>query len=101
MAAKNGPHYVENVKMAGPDEYKLTYRFKSSEKQGFLRHVDQETGVPEWWTPFSQQFTFKYPQQSAEHEDRIGSAVALPASATARAASLMPLRLRLSRAADG
>ena len=63
MTAKDGPHYAENVKMAGPGEYKLTYRFESPEKQGFLRHVDQETGVPEWWQPFSQEFTFKYPQQ--------------------------------------
>ncbi len=63
MIAKDGPHYAENVKMCGPGEYKLTYRFESPEKQGFLRHVDQETGVPEWWKPFSQEFTFKYPQQ--------------------------------------
>ena len=63
MTAKDGPHYAENVKMAGPGEYKLTYRFESPEKQGFLRHVDQETGVPEWWKPFSQEFTFKYPRQ--------------------------------------
>ena len=63
MIAKDGPHYAENVKMSGPGEYKLTYRFESPEKQGFLRHVDQETGVPDWWKPFSQEFTFKYPQQ--------------------------------------
>ena len=63
MIAKDGPHYAENVKMSGPGEYKLTYRFESPEKQYFLRHVDQETGVPDWWKPFSQEFTFKYPQQ--------------------------------------
>ncbi len=62
MTAKDGPHYAENVEMAGPGEYKLTYRFESPETQGFLRHVDQETGVPEWWKPFSEEFTFKYPR---------------------------------------
>lgn len=63
MTAKDGPHYAENVRMAGPGEYRLSYRFESPEKQGFLRHIDQETGVPEWWNPFSLEFTFKYPQQ--------------------------------------
>ncbi|MBL8658459.1 MAG: iron transporter [Rhodospirillales bacterium] len=62
MTAKDGPHYAENVKMRGPGQYKVIYRFESPEKQGFLRHVDQETGVPEWWKPFSQEFTFNYPQ---------------------------------------
>lgn len=33
MTAKDGPHYAENVKMAGPGEYKPTYRIESPEKQ--------------------------------------------------------------------
>jgi periplasmic iron binding protein len=62
MTAKDGPHYADNVKMDGPGEYKLTYRFLPPEKNGFFRHIDKETGVPEWWAPFEQSFTFKYPQ---------------------------------------
>ncbi len=62
MTAKDGPHYAENVKVDGPGDYKLTYRFEPPEKNGFFRHVDAETGVPEWWAPFDETFTFKYPQ---------------------------------------
>jgi periplasmic iron binding protein len=62
MTAKDGPHYAENVKMDGPGEYKLTYRFEPPVVNGFFRHVDAETGVPDWWAPFEQTFTFKYPQ---------------------------------------
>jgi periplasmic iron binding protein len=63
MTAKDGPHYANNVKMDGPGEYKLTYRFEPPESNGFLHHTDEETGVPDWWKPFTQEFTFKYPQK--------------------------------------
>jgi periplasmic iron binding protein len=63
MQAKDGPHYANNVKMDGPGTYKVTYRFTSPEVNGFLRHVDKETGVPPWWAPFSETFTFSYPQK--------------------------------------
>jgi len=63
MTAKDGPHYANNVKMNGPGQYRVTYRFTPPEANGFLRHVDKETGVPTWWAPFEQQFTFMYPQQ--------------------------------------
>ncbi len=62
MTAKDGPHYAENVKMDGPGEYKLTYRFEPPEQNGFFRHTDKETGVPEWWAPFEETFAFAYPQ---------------------------------------
>jgi uncharacterized protein involved in high-affinity Fe2+ transport len=61
MTAKDGPHYANNVKMDGAGEYKLTYRFEAPERNGFYRHIDEETGVPEWWKPFSEEFSFKYP----------------------------------------
>ena len=64
MTAKDGPHYADNVSMAGPGTYKVVYRFTAPEASGFLRHTDQETGVPSWWTPFSETFTFQYPQGS-------------------------------------
>ena len=63
MEAKDGPHYADNVRMNGPGTYKVTYRFTSPEANGFLRHVDKETGVPEWWAPFTETFTFTYPQK--------------------------------------
>jgi uncharacterized protein involved in high-affinity Fe2+ transport len=62
MTAKDGPHYANNVKMAGPGKYRVTYRFLPPEATGFLRHTDKETGVPAWWAPFSETFTFQYPQ---------------------------------------
>jgi uncharacterized protein involved in high-affinity Fe2+ transport len=63
MQAKDGSHYADNVKMNGPGDYKVTYHFEPPEKNGFLRHVDEETGVPKWWPPFNQSFDFKYPQK--------------------------------------
>ncbi len=63
MIAKDGPHYADNIKMDGPGQYTATYRFTSPEASGFYRHTDKETGVPPWWTPFSQDFTFTYPQK--------------------------------------
>ena len=63
MIAKDGPHYAENVKMNGEGQYRLTYHFLPPERNGFLRHTDEETGVPPWWQPFDQQFTFTYPQK--------------------------------------
>ena len=32
----------------------MTYRFSPPEENGFCRHTDQETGVPPWWQPFSE-----------------------------------------------
>jgi periplasmic iron binding protein len=63
MTAKDGPHYANNVKMNGPGQYKLIYRFVPPEANGFLRHIDTETGVPAWWEPFTQEFNFTYPQK--------------------------------------
>jgi periplasmic iron binding protein len=63
MTAKDGPHYADNVKMDGSGIYRVTYRFSPPEANGFYRHVDKETGVPEWWQPFSETFTFSYPQK--------------------------------------
>lgn len=62
MIAKDGPHYADNVKMDGPGTYKVTYEFKPPAGAAFSRHVDKETGIPEWWEPFSETFTFAYPQ---------------------------------------
>jgi uncharacterized protein involved in high-affinity Fe2+ transport len=63
MVAKDGPHYADNIRMAGPGQYRLTYSFSPPAGPAFFRHVDQETGVPDWWQPFTQTFTFAYPQK--------------------------------------
>jgi uncharacterized protein involved in high-affinity Fe2+ transport len=63
MTAKDGPHYAANVKMNGPGTYTVTFRYEAPEANGFLRHTDAETGVPDWWQPFTEQFTFPYPQK--------------------------------------
>ena len=63
MTAKDGPHYAQNVAMPGPGTYTVVLRYASPETNGFLHHVDAETGVPGWWTPFEETFTFRYPQK--------------------------------------
>ena len=63
MQAKDGPHYADNVKMDGPGHYTVSYRFSPPDTNGFMRHVDKETGIPPWWAPFSTSFKFDYPQK--------------------------------------
>ncbi len=63
MQAKDGPHYADNVKMDGAGTYQVSYRFTAPDANGFLRHVDKPTGVPGWWPPFGETFTFAYPQK--------------------------------------
>ncbi|MCY1438152.1 34 kDa membrane antigen precursor [compost metagenome] len=63
MVAKDGAHYANNVKMDGPGTYTVVLRYESPQINGFFHHIDKETGVPEWWGPFSQTFTFQYAQK--------------------------------------
>jgi uncharacterized protein involved in high-affinity Fe2+ transport len=63
MTAKDGPHYAANLAMGGGGEYQLTYRIEPPADGVFWRHVDKETGVPEWWKPVTVTFKFKYPQK--------------------------------------
>ena len=64
MTADDGPHYAQNIKMDGPGQYHLTYRFDPPSRNGFLRHVDKASGVPDWWKPFSVDWTFAYPSKA-------------------------------------
>ena len=66
MIAKDGPHYANNIEMAGPGEYRVSYYVEPPSKAGFVRHVDAATGVPEWWKPFSVDWTFAYPSKPKE-----------------------------------
>jgi uncharacterized protein involved in high-affinity Fe2+ transport len=63
MTAKDGPHYANNLNMGGPGLYHLTYRIEPPAPEAFGRHIDKETGVPDWWKPISVHFDFKYPQK--------------------------------------
>jgi uncharacterized protein involved in high-affinity Fe2+ transport len=61
MVANDGPHYGDNVKLAGPGRYRLKVTVAPpGPHQHFGRHVDKETGVAEWFKPFDlvQDFTF-------------------------------------------
>jgi len=61
MVADDGPHYGDNVKLAGPGKYQLTvFIAPPGPDQHFGRHVDKETGVGPWFQPFEvkQEFTF-------------------------------------------
>ena len=63
MVANDGPHYGDNVKLAGPGKYKLTMTIKppgSDAKTMFGRHVDKETGVGAWFKPFTVSYEFTY-----------------------------------------
>jgi len=66
MTAGDGPHYANNVALDGAGRYHLTYSFESPSMQGFIRHVDKATGVPNWWKPFSVSWTFAYPGKPKE-----------------------------------
>jgi uncharacterized protein involved in high-affinity Fe2+ transport len=63
MTAKDGPHYANNLAMGGPGEYELTYTISPPADGTFWRHIDKETGVPDWWKPITVTFKFKYPQK--------------------------------------
>lgn len=63
MTAKDGPHYADNVKMDGAGRYTVVLTYSSPEQNGFLHHVDKETGTPGFWQPFTEKFNFAYPQK--------------------------------------
>jgi hypothetical protein len=66
MTAADGPHYANNLELAGPGQYHLTYTLEPPSKAGFIRHVDKATGVPDWWQPFSVDWTFTYPSKAKD-----------------------------------
>lgn len=67
MVASDGPHYGANIKMdGGVGNYELTFAIENPEKQGFGRHVDEETGVGKWFEPFTVKYNFKYTGTPAE-----------------------------------
>lgn len=63
MVASDGPHYGDNVKLLGPGAYKLRFTVRPPSHAAhahFGRHVDRETGVGEWFEPFSVEYEFVF-----------------------------------------
>lgn len=63
MVANDGPHYGDNVKLAGAGKYTLKLTIAppgASPHSHFGRHTDKETGVAPWFKPFSVQYDFTY-----------------------------------------
>lgn len=51
MAATDGPHYGANIALPNADTYTVTFTIHSPEENGYLLHVDAETGVSgRFWT---------------------------------------------------
>ena len=63
MVASDGPHYGDNVKLAGPGKYTLRLSIAppgASAHAHFGRHTDKETGVGSWFKPITVQYEFTY-----------------------------------------
>jgi uncharacterized protein involved in high-affinity Fe2+ transport len=63
MVASDGPHYGDNVKLAGPGRYKLKLSIAppgADAHSHFGRHVDKETGVGAWFKPFTVEYDFAF-----------------------------------------
>lgn len=60
MVASDGPHYGTNVALDGPGKYHLAYRISPPPLRGFFRHFDRETGVADWWAPFTVEWDFNF-----------------------------------------
>lgn len=60
MVANDGPHYGDNVALDGPGKYTLTFSFAPPSGHIFMRHVDKETGVDNWWSPFEIEYNFSW-----------------------------------------
>ena len=44
MSADDGPHYGANIKLPNADTYSVRLKFHSPEENGYLIHLDDETG---------------------------------------------------------
>jgi uncharacterized protein involved in high-affinity Fe2+ transport len=65
MNASDGPHYGANVKLPGPGgagSYTVRFLIQNPEAQGYVLHVDKETGVPGrfWGAPLVAEWKVDY-----------------------------------------
>lgn len=59
MVASDGPHYGDNVKLAGPGRYRVKYAIAPPSAH-LGRHTDRQTGVQRWFEPFEVEYEFTY-----------------------------------------
>lgn len=66
MAASDGPHYGDNVKLPGPGRYRVTYTVYPPDAaenpmgRHYGRHIDRATGVQPWFKPFDVAWEFTF-----------------------------------------
>jgi uncharacterized protein involved in high-affinity Fe2+ transport len=62
MSASDGPHYGTNLKLNGAGTYKVRFIIQNPEAQGYLLHVDAQTGVPGrfWTSPLVAEWDFDF-----------------------------------------
>ena len=62
MNASDGPHYGANLKLDGAGTYHIKFIIQNPESQGYLLHIDQETGVPGrfWNQPLVAEWDFDW-----------------------------------------
>lgn len=65
MNASDGPHYGANIKLDAAGEYQVTFTIHSPEENGWMLHVDPETGVEGryWTTPIEVTWDWNYTPQ--------------------------------------
>jgi uncharacterized protein involved in high-affinity Fe2+ transport len=66
MNASDGPHYGANLKLNGIGQYKIRFIIENPEAQGYVLHIDAETGVNGrfWPEPLVAEWDFTYPGPS-------------------------------------
>lgn len=63
MVANDGPHYGDNIKLAGPGKYRVKYTIlppSANPHAHFGRHTDRATGVRPWFKPVEAEWEFTY-----------------------------------------
>jgi uncharacterized protein involved in high-affinity Fe2+ transport len=61
MVASDGPHYGDNVKLQGAGKYHLRITVAApGPGSHFGRHTDKETGVGQWFQPFTLDYDFAF-----------------------------------------
>jgi len=66
MVANDGPHYGDNVKLAGPGKYHVKFTIyppnapENLSGKHFGRHTDRLTGVRPWFKTFTVEYDFTF-----------------------------------------
>lgn len=66
MVANDGPHYGDNIKLAGPGKYRVKFTIyppnapENLSGKHFGRHTDRLTGVRPWFKTFTVEYDFTF-----------------------------------------